>query len=935
MHVAADHLNRRLKQSEGGGQAVLPPSLQDNRPRGVLKMKMSRLATLLLLSTALGAPSLAMAQEAPAGPPAAAEGSADTQTPAGETAVAEPNAGQQATAAEPDVSVPGGAIVVTGRRDRNVVKSSDQVVSVLGTADIQRTGEGNIAGALSRVTGLSLVGSGFVYVRGLGDRYSLALLNGSPLPSPEPLRRVVPLDIFPTNVVASSLVQKTYSANFPGEFGGGVVNLTTTAVPEEGFFNISGGVQVDSEATGKFGYTYYGASSDWTGFDDGSRNPPPALAAFFASGNRIGDGTVDSTVLASELMRASRVLLQKVGDLPPNYSVTLTGGNAWDVGDDVRLGFIATAGFSNKWTNRDARQQTPATADLSQAETDFQRVTTDNRILINALLGIGLEFGSHKVRLTNLYIRDTDKQGRLAVGNELTSGFTRMNQDTAWYERQLIDTQFVGEFKFGDLGIDLRGGYANTQREAPYETTIGYVRTNAANDPTGSSFVNRVDNQIGSASVAFSNLNEDLWYGGVDASYLVTPRLTATAGYAYSDTKRVSERRDFQFRAPSDFPVGVGLLRPDLLFGPAIVDFYNFRLFETTESDPAFTAGLRIHGAYGKVNWEPRDGLTVDAGVRYEDARQSVNPLQVFSTLTNSGASTLIENAYWLPAATVTWEFAPQMQLRANASKTIARPQFRELIFQQYYDPETDRQYRGNPLLEDSELFNAEARYEWYFASGQRFSLAGFYKKIDRPIEAFTGFSDNQPQTSYANAPKAELYGAEVEMQKRFDLSSWGGVFDSRTFSVLANYTFTKSKLKVNAGDTVEVFGTTTQPASNFFIDGAPLTGQSDHIANLELGFEDSDRLSQQTVLLSYASKRVTSRGPAGLPDILENPGLRLDVVIRQGFDLLGKTLELKLEGRNLTGRRREEYQDNGTNRLEINTYDLPRVFAISGTMKF
>ena len=127
-----------------------------------------------------------------------------------------------------------------------------------------------------------MVGNGFVFVRGLGDRYSLALLNGSPLPSPEPLRRVVPLDIFPTSVIASSLVQKSYSVNYPGEFGGGVINLTTPAVPRETFLDVGASVSVDTETSFQLGYTYYGSDLDWLGFDDGTRDFPPAL--------RDGDG---------------------------------------------------------------------------------------------------------------------------------------------------------------------------------------------------------------------------------------------------------------------------------------------------------------------------------------------------------------------------------------------------------------------------------------------------------------------------------------------------------------------------------------------------------------------------------------------------------------------------------------------------------------------
>lgn len=119
------------------------------------------------------------------------------------------------------------------------------------------------------------------------------------------------------------------------------------------------------------------------------------------------------------------------------------------------------------------------------------------------------------------------------------------------------------------------------------------------------------------------------------------------------------------------------------------------------------------------------------------------------------------------------------------------------------------------------------------------------------------------------------------------------------------------------------------------FVDGLPLTGQSDHLANLQLGFEHPDRLSQQTLMLTYASKRVTSRGAAGLPDILENPGLRLDLVLREGIKLAGQEIDLKFEARNLTGQRREEYQTNGTNRIEINTYDVGRSFSLSASIKF
>lgn len=896
----------------------------------------SRLVGGLLLSSALVSPTMAFAQNVPA----------PSTSPSASTATGATTTGPEEEE-QVDISVPGGGeIIVTGARNRNIAKSSDQVVSVLTSAEIARTGEGNIAGALGRVTGLSVVGNGYVYVRGLGDRYSLALLNGSPLPSPEPLKRVVPLDLFPSGVISSSLVQKSYSANFPGEFGGGVINLTTKAVPTESFLQIGGGFSVDSETTGEFGYSYYGSKSDWTGFDNGSRDVPPALQAFFDSGASLNSGAVDTRAIGSELVRFSRATLQKVGDLPVNYSASITGGTSFDLGGSS-LGVIAAAGFSNKWLDRQARQQTSFANDLSTLQTSFDRVTTDNRIVVNGLLGLGLEFGENQIRWTNLYIRDTLKMGRLGVGERAQNGFTYMQQDTAWYERQLIDTQIVGEFKPADgLSVDVRGGFANSQREAPYETTFEYVRTNNPEDPFGSMFVNRLNGNVGDASVTFSDLNEDLWSAGLDVTYAITPSIRATIGGAFSDTVRDSSRRQFLFRASSTFPTEAGVLRPDLLLSPGIINgttsggttVGGVDLIEPDESTPAFRGTLRNWAGYAKANVQFTDTVSLDAGVRFEKADQEVTATQVFTTAPNYTPTPALKKEYWLPSATLTWQIQPDLQARLSASKTIARPQFRELIYQPFFDPDSNRQYLGNPLLTDSQLYNGEARLEYYFAPEQRVSIAGFYKKIDKPIESFITILSDNLVTSYANAPEAQLYGAEIEATKYFDMSGLGGWMTERRAVLIANYTYSNSKLKVSPGDTTSVYAASSGLATDYFRDGAPLTGQSDHLVNLQLGLENTERLSQQTLLVNFASKRAVSRGLNGSPpqpDVIEKPGVQLDFVAREGVDFLGQDVELKFEARNLLGTRHREYQKSGDNTIEFNTYDVGTVISLSAALNF
>ena len=214
------------------------------------------LGCLLLASTALSAvPAFAQSttQSVPRTQPPSGETAADAPDPDEDTIdSATPGAPQDASDDNVDISAPGSSdfgneIIVQGRYIPQPVRDSGQVVNVLSTEEIARAGDGDIAGALGRVTGLSVTNNGFVFVRGLGDRYSLALLNGLALPSPEPLRRVVPLDLFPTSVVSSAVVQKSYSVNYPGEFGGGVINLTTPAIPDENYFTIGAGISGDTK----------------------------------------------------------------------------------------------------------------------------------------------------------------------------------------------------------------------------------------------------------------------------------------------------------------------------------------------------------------------------------------------------------------------------------------------------------------------------------------------------------------------------------------------------------------------------------------------------------------------------------------------------------------------------------------------------------------
>lgn len=835
-----------------------------------------------------------------------------------------------------------GEVVVLGRYIPEPNRESSEVAAFLTSEDLQRTGDSDAAGALARVTGLSVVEGRFVYVRGLGERYSSALLNGSPLPSPEPMQRVVPLDLFPSSILSGVTVQKSYSANYPGEFGGGIIDLQTVDAPSEPFFSMEGSVGSNTENIGETGLFYYGSDTDWTGFDDGTREIPEALQIAFGSGrqlNRANYGEQELQRIGQSLSNAPLRLLQ-FDDIPADWGLKVSGGLSSEAGDGT-LGLIFVAGYNNNWRHRVATQQQ---GQFQGAElvpvTSYEAVSTQNDVQLNLLTGISYAVPDHEVKWTNLYVRNTTKEARSEAGPDFDAGGSVIRNDyTEWFVRQLFSTQLAGEHYFADgaLEFDWRVGYAKTMRDAPYETRFQYG-VNASGD-----FIHNIQGNL----ISFSNLDDDILSGGADVHYTLplsdAREAVFSFGVASFDNNRNAERRDLQFYAVNALTDEQRESRIDFLTSDFNINPTTLELREIagTNGASAYDANLQVNAAYAMVDAEIIPLVRTTVGVRYEDGVQSVTPRDLFGGAP-AFAATQIEEQYWLPSFTATWNFAEDMQLRLGASQTIGRPQFRELAPQAYTDQESNRTFIGNPYLVDTEITNIDARYEWFFAR-QQFVTAGlFYKNLDKPVESvITAASTGDRQQSFVNAPEATIFGAEVEVKKYWEFPEAGMDFiATKRWLVQANYTWSDSEVNVDAGDTVLDLsgGGAPSPASFFIQDGSRLQGQSEHVANLQLGWEDDTNRSQATLIVNYVSERITARGAgqAGSrePDYVQDPGVFLDFVYRQDFDMWGKEFGIALEARNLLGTDFDEYQELG-NKILINNYNIGTSFSASLTARF
>ena len=326
----------------------------------------------------------------------------------------------------------------------------------------------------------------------------------------------------------------------------------------------------------------------------------------------------------------------------------------------------------------------------------------------------------------------------------------------------------------------------------------------------------------------------------------------------------------------------------------------------------------------------------VNVGARYEDATESV---RTFNTLGEppQAPATELSNSYVLPSATLTWNFAEDLQVRFAYSQTLARPQFRELAFSSYIDPETDRVYRGNPYLSDSEFANFDSRLEYYFGTNQFATFSAFYKTIENPIEeVISANSGGDTTTQFLNAPQAQLYGIEAEYRAKFDSPIDLPFVDGEQLIFGANYTYTFSEVSGTTEQVVDVTqlpNLVLVPASSFRVDGSKLQGTPENIANLEFGVESDD--TQLTLLVGWVDERIARRGLGGIPDIIEDPGVNLDLVFNKDINLWGTQFSLGLSGRNLLNEDHVEYQTSTAGKTDSNTYERGRSFSASITAKY
>ncbi|AFS36168.1 TonB-dependent receptor domain-containing protein [Alteromonas macleodii] len=822
-------------------------------------------------------------------------------------------------------------VVATGTRLKGTATAVLQerqnqafVADILGAEQISRTGDGDAAAALRRVTGLTLVDGKFIYVRGLGERYSSTQLNGMTVPSPDPTRSVVPLDLFPSSIIESLNVQKSYSPNMPGHFGGGNVNIRTKSIPSEFVFNVSagGGWNTQNSDTGVF---YSGGGDDWTGRDDGTRALPDIISSGLAANGSAGfEG--DRTRTLAETQDILSSFNWDIGpdekSVDPNFSLGTTIGNNYVFDNDSVLGFLATVSYSNEWTV--AEEMLGNDIGGGQENPRFTKyrdmVSTEQNVRWSGMFNVGYEYNSnHKVELVNMILhdmRDRVRDGYYFDESESNPGveeFRRM--DIIFEEREMVSSQLKGTHNFLNLldGVffDWYVGTSRASREAP---DIMEVTFQQFYDESGALELERLDDTPG------TNLNrqyqvlydESDTYGfNVSTAFFGDGYdVELKAGMDYYDKTRDGNNIDLavrHFGISSDFKEGSRL---NEIFSQENIyndDFYTSStgrsvFQDNTGAGDKYSAATKLTAGYFMVDAFFNQKFRVSGGARYEDFQQVSIPFIEHSDKFADDTDAIIDSIYnesdVLPSLAFTYIPSEEMQYRFNISQTLIRPDLRDISSTFFIDPLTEFLVRGSPSLVETELTNIDFRWEWYMSQGNNLSVALFYKDMENPIEMvqFDG-GEGVPQLLTANGQEGELYGIEFEF-----LHDLGFISDNfSNFFVSGNMTLSDSEVTIGSGDQESLFsqqareaygGTITATITN---DKRRLVGHSEWVANLQLGWDSDNGEHSASLVYNSFGERIIAPGVRGFEDGIEKPFHSLDAVYTYYPDF-NTTIKLRVQ---------------------------------------
>ena len=815
-------------------------------------------------------------------------------------------------------------------------RMAPNMIDGISAASFKRIGDGDAASAMKRVTGVSIEGGKYVYVRGLGDRYTKTTMNGVDIPGLDPDRNSIQMDLFPTAVIDNIVVAKTFTADMPADFTGGIVDLATKDFPSKKSFNVSFGLGYNPAMHLQSDYLdYEGSSTDFLGFDNGKRrNPTKGL-------NQIPSvvDAVSGNSLADEFYRINGDFDKNLGTTektsPVNFDFGISFANTKKLNRKYTLGYQSSLSYKNQTDFfRDAQFNLYAKQnETSQTELiPFERQTGNyavNNVILGYLGSIALKSKSDKFRFNILHIQNGEsKAGKFFFRNSLQGA----NWDAQQYNLEFNQRSLTNAFLSGKHTRD-RGNWEVEWKVAPtlstmYDPDVRFTRIRVP-DLT-------ISSEAGFPQRIWRSLQEYNVANRLDITRktrLSGFKTTLKFGAAYTFKYRDYSIESYQiqggfdgFEDPQVIMLDQNLMsstnRDGFYYTADFVDGRGFR-----NNPNAFKGSVNYAATYLSGDVDFTKDFKLIAGLRGEMYQQFYSGINQNGNELNN--QEVMNHLRLFPTVNMVYRLKRKTNLRASFTQTTARPSFKELSFAQILDPITGRSFQGglfsesvnivddngqsqnlllwNGDLRPTNINNFDLRFETFMKRSDMLSVGVFYKSMTNPIEIVQYMADNnayQPR----NVGNATILGAEFELRKNLEVVHSA----LKYFSFNTNVTVTQSEISINDAEFLSrTFGARDgQTISR----KRAMAGQAPYIVNGGLGYQSRTKLFEAGVYYNVQGPTLQFVGYANRADVFTVPFHSLNLTASGKFGYKNR-MNLALKVSNLLNDKREQifssYQAN------------------------
>ena len=818
----------------------------------------------------------------------------------------------------------------------NLQKKSVVVLDGLSAQSIKSTGASNLASAVKNIPGVSIEGGKYVYVRGLGDRYTKSILNGIDIPGLDPDRNTIQMDLFPTNILDNVIVLKSASAEYPADFTGGIVDIVTKDFPTKPEYTVSLGTGYNPDMHFNDNYlNYTGSDTDFFGFDDGTRDLPIHRYQPIT-------GTFENKLLLNSLTnRFQKELKAKQETSNANFDFGFTLGNQYDLGDD-KIGYQASFSYKNQTTFYENRQDGAFVKNSSDSSVnDLSFVLNSNgseginNVILNGMLGLTYKIDKSKFKANLLHIQNGESTAgtfdQVISQDGVGGGLEPLTKDAlAYTERSITNLLISGDHRFSDdeNALNLEWKLSPTfSKVMDKDHRITPLQQSGEGDffisPSASTFPIQL----------WRNLIEENWAGKVDLDKTVNlfgKPAKLKFGGAYTYKFRDFSIDDYTFNISGDDSfIADGnvdnLLASENLWNPTTDSGTHLVFGDQFNPNDAYEGEQRIGATYFSAEFYLSEKLKTVLGVRTEFFNSyytGQNNSSVFDR------ELILDEIDLFPSTNLIYSLNDESNIRSSYSRTTARPSFKEASVAQIFDPITNRLFIGNINLIPTYVNNFDLRYERFGEAGQMFAVSGFYKDFKDPIEqAF--FLQAPTQLTVDNLGNAKVYGVELEVRQRLGFISE----DLNNLKFNANVSFIKSELTMS-DDEFESRRLAARDGERIDRE-RNLQGQAPFLLNFGLDYNNSDIGLQTGLFFNVQGETLEVVGIGLVPDVYTKPFEILNFTLNKSFGE-NKRSSVDLKVSNILGSDRESaYQSYETQDQIFSLRSPGTEFSLGYTFKF